>query len=99
SYGKVLLRRAVYSEGVPGGSPQGHGWSSDKHIIPSFSYFQAVTGDMTRNGQWAVHQATAPHWALVLLFATLPVAWLVVSHRVRAAQSTSRSNLRSGVNG
>ena len=85
SFGKVLLQHAVYRDGVPAGSPQGYGWSSDKNIIPSFSYFHAVTGDMNRNGQWAVRQATAPHWALVLLFAALPLAWLRVSRRRRRA--------------
>jgi len=93
SFGKVLLQRAVYSDGVPGGSSQGYGWSSDDNVIPSFSYFRAVTGDMNRNGQWTVHQATARHWALVLLFAVLPLAWLLASRRrdVRAAPVPAQS--------
>lgn len=82
SFGKILLQHADYGEEpVPRASAHGYGWSSDDNVIPSFSYFYAVTGDMTRSGQWTVRQVTAPHWALVLLFTALPVAWLFVSHR------------------
>jgi hypothetical protein len=76
-YGKISLAQAVYSE-VPVSvtGTRGYGWSSDENVIPSFSYFYAVTGDMTRRGHWTVRQVTVRHWALVLLFALLPAAWL-----------------------
>jgi hypothetical protein len=81
-FGKVLLQQAVYSEEPPPGTgSRGYGWSSDPNVIPSFSYFYAVTGDMTGKGHWTVRQVTARHWALLMLFAVLPVAWLFASHR------------------
>ncbi len=81
-FGKILLEQAVYSEEpVRGTASHGYGWSSDDNVIPSFSYFYAVTGDMNRSGHWTVRQVTARHWALVLLFAVLPSAWLFASRR------------------
>ncbi len=81
-FGKVLLEQAVYSEEpLRGKTSRGYGWSSDDNVIPSFSYFYAVTGDMSRRGHWTVRQGTARHWALVLLFAVLPVAWPFASRR------------------
>jgi hypothetical protein len=86
SFGKILLKQAVYSEDpLPATGAQGQGWYSDDNAIPSFSYFHAVTGDMTRKGHWTVRQVTIRHWALVLLFALLPAAWLFARRR-RAAQ-------------
>ncbi len=80
--GKILLERAVYSEEpLPGTGPRGYGWSSDENVIPSFSYFYATTGDMNRRGHWTVHQATARHWALLLLFSLPPAAWLFAWRR------------------
>ena len=82
SFGKILLQHAVYSEEpLRGVSPHGYGWSSDDNVIPRFSYFYAVTGDMNRSGHWIVRQVTATHWALLLLCAVLPVAWLFTSRR------------------
>ena len=73
--GKVSLRQATYTDAM-GGPSHGYGWSSDDNVVPSFSYFYAVTGDMSRSGQWTIRQASATHWALALLFAVLPAAWL-----------------------
>jgi hypothetical protein len=87
-YGKVLLEQAVYREDpLPGTTARGYGWASDENVIPSFSYFYAVTGDMTRGGHWTVRQVTARHWALVLLFAVLPVAWVCASYRLTARRA------------
>jgi hypothetical protein len=84
SFGKILLREAVYSEEpLPAAGARGYGWSSDSNIIPSFSYFYAVTGDMTRDGHWTVRQATVRHWALMLVFAIVPAAWMVARSRRR----------------
>ena len=80
SFGKVLLQHAVYRD-EPLHGTHGYGWSSDDNVIPSFSYSYAVTRDMRRSGYWTVRQLTARHWALVLLFAVLPAAWLFVSRR------------------
>ena len=95
SLGKVLLQHAAYGRAAPGGSSRGYGWASDENVVPSFSYFYAVTGDMGRSGQWTVRQVTVRHWALVLLFAVLPLAWLLAPRRrnlrtaPRAAQGGS----------
>jgi len=80
--GKILLQQAVYDdEPLPAMAARGYGWSSDENVIPSFSYFHAVTGDMSRKGHWTVRQITVPHWALVPLFAILPAAWLFARRR------------------
>jgi hypothetical protein len=87
-FGKVLLEQAIYNEEpLRRTASRGYGWSSDDNVIPSFSYFYAVTGDMTREGYWTIRQGTVRHWALELLFAVLPVAWLFASgqRRVRHA--------------
>ena len=82
SSGTVLLEDAVYSEEPLGRtSSHGYGWSSDDGVIPGFSYFHAITGDMNRSGHWTVRQVTARHWALVLLFSVLPIAWLIASRQ------------------
>jgi hypothetical protein len=61
SFGKVLLRRAVYSEEpLRGTAPRGYGWSSDDNAIPSFSYFYAVTGDMSRGVAVCIASASRP---------------------------------------
>ena len=76
-FGKVLFQQGVYSEQpLPGMASHGYGRSSDDNAIPSFSYFYAVTGDMSGRGHWTVRQVTVRHWGLVLLFSVLPVAWL-----------------------
>ncbi len=81
-FGKILVEQTVYSEDpLPLVAPPGYSWSSDGNVIPSFSYFHAVTGDMNHRGHWTVRRATARHWALVLLFALLPAAWLLVRRR------------------
>ena len=81
-YGKIFLAQAVYSEDpVPVTGARGYGWSSDENVIPSFSYFYAVTGTMNDRGHWKVLQVTVRHWALVLLFALLPAAWLFAWRR------------------
>jgi hypothetical protein len=81
-FGQIFLEQAAYSEEpLPMKAPAGYGWSSDENAIPSFSYFHAVTGDMSRKGHWTVRQVTVRHWALVLLFALLPAAWLLVWRR------------------
>lgn len=81
-FGKVQLAQRVYSEELPRGTAaHGYGWSSDENIIPSFSYLYAETGDMNGRGHWTVRQVTVRHWALVLLFSVLPVAWLFASRR------------------
>jgi hypothetical protein len=87
-FGKILLQQSTYSAQSTGAPWRGYAWSSDANILPTFSYLHAVTGDMSGKGQWTVRQATAPHWALVLSFAALPVAWLVAwRHRnVRSTQ-------------
>ena len=80
--GKILLEQAVYSEEpLPAMALRGYGWSSDENVIPSFSYFYAVTGDMNGRGHWKVLQFTVRHWALVLLFTLLPAAWLFAWRR------------------
>jgi hypothetical protein len=82
SFGKVLFQQALYSEEpVRETASRGYAWSSDGNVIPSFSYLQVVAGDMNRSGHWTVRQITARHWALVLLFAVVPVAWLFASRR------------------
>ena len=82
SFGKILLQHAVYSEEpLQGATSHGYGWSSDDNAIPRFSYFYAVTGDMSRGGHWIIRQVTAMHWALLLLFTVLPVTWLFASRR------------------
>jgi hypothetical protein len=83
-FGKVLLQQAVYiEEPLRGTASDSYGWSSDDNVIPSFGYFYAVTGDMNGRGQWRVSQVTARHWALVLLFAALPVTWVFAWRRRR----------------
>ena len=82
SFGKLLFQQAVHSDDpLLGAELDSHGWSSDDNAIPSFSYFYAVTRDMTGRGRWTVRQATLRHWALVLLFALLPCAWLLAAVR------------------
>lgn len=81
SFGKILLERRTYDGEPLRVAAHGSGWSSDDNAIPSFSYFHAVTGDMTRSGQWTIRQVTLRHWALVLLFAVLPAAWLLAKPR------------------
>jgi len=92
SFGKILLEQAIHGEEPLRGTAHGYGWSSDDNVIPSFSYFHAVTGDMNGRGHWTVRQATARHWALVLLFAALPAAWVFASRRraVRYAPGTAQ---------
>ncbi len=88
-YGKILLQQAVHTEeALPAMAPRGYGWSSDENVIPSFSYFYTVTGAMNGKGRWKVLQVTVRHWALVLFFALLPVAWLFAWRRrgVRSAR-------------
>jgi len=81
-YGKILLEQAVHNEeALPAKALRGYGWSSDENVIPSFSYFYAVTGDMNGKGHWKVLQVTVRHWALALLFALLPAAWLFAWRR------------------
>jgi hypothetical protein len=81
-YGKILLEQAVHNdEALPAIAPRGYRWSSDENVIPSFSYFYAVTGAMNDRGHWKVLQVTVRHWALVLLFALLPAAWLFAWRR------------------
>lgn len=75
----LAIAAAPYSEEpLPGTGAHGYGWSSDDNAIPSFSYLYAVTGVMSGRGHWTVRQATVRHWALALLFALLPAAWLFV---------------------
>lgn len=81
SFGKILLERRVYSEEPLREPARGHGWSSDDNAIPSFSYGYAVTGDMNGRGHWTVRHVTVRHWALMVLFAALPAAWLLASSR------------------
>ena len=82
SLGKVLLQQAAYSEEpLPGAASRGYGWSSDENVIPSFGYLHAVTGDMNGRGHWTVSQVSVRHWALALLFALLPAAWLLTWRR------------------
>jgi hypothetical protein len=89
SFGKISLRQAVYSEEPRlDASSRGYGWSSDENVIPSFSYSYAVTSDMSRSGHWTVRQISIRHWALVLLFAVFPVAWVLGSRRRRRRQSS-----------
>jgi hypothetical protein len=81
-FGKIFFRQGMYrNEPLPATGPHGYGWSSDDNVIPSFSYFYAVTGDMTRKGHWTVLQVTLQHWSLVLLFALLPAARLFAWRR------------------
>ena len=90
--GKILLEQAVYSEEpVPATRQGGYGWSSDENIIPSFSFFHAVTGDMNRTGHWTVRQVTVRHWALVLLLLLLPSAWLIAWRREAARYAPGRT--------
>jgi hypothetical protein len=94
-FGKILLEQASYSEEpLPAMASRGYGWSSDENVIPNFSYFHAVTADMSRRGHWTVRQVTLPHWAVLLLFALLPAAWLfawrrrAVGYRPKRTQGT-----------
>jgi hypothetical protein len=82
SSGNVLLQQAVYIE-QPLGETGAHGyaWSSDDSAAPGFSYFYAVTGDMSRSGHWMVRQASFRHWAVLLPFVILPLVWLVAWRR------------------
>lgn len=80
SSGKIFVeRRTYYSE--PLAHSKGWSWASDDSVIPSFSYLEAVTGDVARNGHWAVRQASVRHGALLLLLAVLPAAWLIAWSR------------------
>jgi hypothetical protein len=82
AFGKIQLKQAVHhGKALPATVAGGYGWSSDHNAIPSFSYFYAVTGDMKGQGEWTVRQLTVRHWALVLLFALLPAAWLFTRRR------------------
>ena len=81
AFGKILLKQAIHSEEPLRGTAHGYGWSSDDNVIPSFSYFHAITGSMDDRGHWTVRQVTVRHWALMLLFAILPVAWIFASRR------------------
>jgi hypothetical protein len=81
SFGKILLKQAIHSEEPLRGTAHGYAWSSDENVIPSFSYFYAITGSMNDRGHWTVRQVTVRHWALMLLFAVLPVAWMFASRR------------------
>jgi hypothetical protein len=90
SYGKILFQQAVHGEEPLSGMPlQAYSWSSDDNVIPSLSYSYAATRDMAGKGRWTVRQATVRHWALVLLFALLPAAWLfaVLRPATRPAQA------------
>ena len=91
-YGKILLKQAVHSEKtLPATAPRGYAWSSDENVIPSFSYFYAVTGAMNDRGHWKVLQVTVRHWALVLLFALVPAAWLFAWRRRAARYAPGRT--------
>jgi hypothetical protein len=87
-FGKIFMQQGVYSNVPLQSMPPltAHTWASDSNVIPSFSYFQAVTGDMTRPGHWLVRQVSLRHWALVLLFALLPAARLFAWRRRPASQ-------------
>jgi hypothetical protein len=91
SDGKIFFQQAVHNqEALPATAMGGYGWSSDANVVPSFSYFHAVTGAMDGIGHWNVRQVTVRHWALVLLFALLPAAWLFAWRRPNRALSTMR---------
>jgi len=68
SFGKILLEQAIHARNLRAGRRSGYGWSSDDNVIPSFSYFHAVTDDMNGRGHWTVRQLPARHWALVAAF-------------------------------
>jgi len=89
-FGKIYLHETTYHrEGERLAAPHDHGWASDGNIIPSFSYFYAVTRDMSGNGWWTIRQATMRHWALVALFAWAPIVWLRASRR-KGGKETDR---------
>ena len=93
-YGKIFFKRATHNDdALPAMAARGYGWSSDENVIPSFSYFYAVTGDMNGKGHWKVLQVTVRHWALALLFALLPAAWLFAWRRrgVRYARGRTQA--------
>lgn len=78
AFGKIFLEQRSYrSEPLAGAATAASGWASDGDVIPSFSYFHAITADGTRAGHWSVRQITLRHWVLVALFALLPAAWLI----------------------
>lgn len=77
SSGKVFIERRIYYSEPLAASGHGWGWASDENVIPSFSYLQAVTADMTHSGHWAIRQLSVRHGALLLLLALLPAAWLI----------------------
>jgi hypothetical protein len=81
SSGKIFVERRIYHSEPLAASGQRWGWASDENVIPSFSYLQAVTADMTRSGHWAVRQVSVRHGALLLLLALLPAAWLIAWSR------------------
>ena len=86
-FGKIYFRENVHGDQLPAPRPRGFAWASDSNAIPSFSYFYAVTGDMSGKGYWTVRQITLPHGALVVLFGVIPLATLLQLRR------------RSGANG
>lgn len=77
SFGKILFEQRRYRSEPLAAAPGAAGWALDDNVIPSFSYFHTLTADMTRGGHWTVRQITLRHWALVVLFALLPAAWLI----------------------
>ena len=84
-FGKLFFHETLYHDDAGRGpAARGHGWASDDNVIPSFSYFYAVTGDMSGKGWWTVRQVTLRHWALVALFALAPALWLWSSRRKAA---------------
>jgi len=81
-FGTISFRQAVHNEeALPATAMRAYGWRSDENTIPGFSYFHAVTGSMDGRGHWKVLQISLRHWALLLVFALLPAAWLVAWRR------------------
>ena len=82
--GKLYFHETVHhSDRERRAAARDQAWASDDNIIPSFSYFYTVTGDMNGDGWWTIRQVTMRHWALVALFALAPTAWLWSSRRKR----------------
>ena len=81
-FGKIYFHGTVYhGDSQRGVAAPGRTWASDDNILPSFSYLYAVTSDMSGKGWWTIRQVTTRHWALAVLFALLPLAWLRASQR------------------
>ena len=93
-FGKLYFHETLFHEDAGRGpAARGHVWASDDNIIPSFSYFYAVTGDMSGKGWWTIRQVTVRHWALVALFALAPTLWLWSSRRKAAPPDNERHRL------